>query len=104
MAERPRARDTANHVVKRERLEDGAQLVKAVRPRAKHAQVQIDLRVRANRYGIHDPSGPTSRSSSSVIGSAPGSTFTVNAASSSALFVSICESVAVRSTHRHSAR
>ncbi|MNC85597.1 hypothetical protein D3C83_12060 [compost metagenome] len=46
--ERPLARLALDHVVQRDRLEDGAQLVKAVGPHAEDAQVQVDLGVGAD--------------------------------------------------------
>ena len=47
------ARNAVDRVVQRQRLEDGAQLVKAVGPHAEHAQIEIDLRVGANRDSDH---------------------------------------------------
>ena len=91
--------------------------MKPIRPRAEHAQIQVDLRVCANRdragrrAGRHAPiaavlamltalppgvpPGATRRCSS---GRALSGTFTVNAAGSTSTLTSICDSVAVMST------
>ena len=51
---RGRARER-QRVVQRDRLKDRPQLVIAVRPHAEHAQIEVDLRERANRTRMHRP-------------------------------------------------
>jgi hypothetical protein len=46
-------RNAADRIVQRQRLEYGAQLVKAVGPHAEDAEIEIDLRVGPNRDSHH---------------------------------------------------
>ena len=57
----PGPRRAQQRVVQRDRLKDRAQLVIAVRPGAKHTQIEIDLGVRARPHRMPFEGGAPSR-------------------------------------------